>query len=68
MKKVFITIAALVLLAVSAAIIYNLCAPKKYVIYDINNMVILKTNDIYEYFQTEKGLSEKNIIYTTVYN
>ena len=68
MKKVLIAISALVLLAVSAGIIYNLCAPKKYVIYDIDNVVILKTNDIYEYYQTEKGLSEKNVIYTVVYN
>lgn len=66
MKKVLISILAFVLISVLASIIYNACKPCHYVVYNVDNVVILKTNDMYEYYQFQKGLNEKNVTYTTV--
>ena len=68
MKKVLITIAALAIISISVVIIIRACQPAKYVIYNADNLVLLKTNDVYKFSQTEKYLIENGETYTVIYN
>jgi len=68
MKKVLISILVLAVIAVTGSVVYNLCRPKTYVIYNTENVVIFSSNNIYKFYQAEEGLKYRNIEYSVVYN